>query len=345
MSLSKTELLRAKLSAIIRSSVASVIMHDRWLRQLDRWIEVFEEHTFDAIQGFSDLARELPPSIREDFRTVLKENKLSGNLSDNNAELDFDVGIVCARRVDELRPVLDLMVDRTDISSDREGRQDAFTFHEGWFRKSDQSLRVVAAAQHVMGMSDCASLCTKIVLRYRPRFLVMTGVAGGRSGKVNIGDIIIAEEVFNYQAGKYTEAGFEPACTPLRLDVGLHSRFADREQAFAAEIAERWTDPHVRVPRIHIAPMACGAGIVDLRGAMEAITDLNRNVVAVDMESYSVYRACELARPHEGNPQTHPVVIKGIMDLTEEKSDAAKPFAAFASAQYLYHFALAEWSK
>ena len=54
-----------------------------------------------------------------------------------------------------------------------------------------------------MGMVAATSLATKMINNFAPRYMVMTGIAGGtKPDKMNFGDVIVAKTSWDYRAGK-----------------------------------------------------------------------------------------------------------------------------------------------
>lgn len=84
--------------------------------------------------------------------------------------------------------------------------------------------------------------------------------------------------------------------------------------------------------QIHIEPMACSTMVINKDGFFEdTIKCVDRKTVAVEMESYGLARACEIA--NKGN--TKAIIFKSVMDNTRIKDDNAKRFAARTSALFL----------
>ena len=61
-----------------------------------------------------------------------------------------------------------------------------------------------------MGMASAASLTTRAILAMRPKLVAMTGICAGRTQKTSLGDIIIADQVYDYTAGKKSEQLLQP---------------------------------------------------------------------------------------------------------------------------------------
>ena len=76
-------------------------------------------------------------------------------------------------------------------------------FHIGYL-KSKIDKKVVCAIPNASGMIDSAIIATQLLEFFRPKYLLMSGVCGGASS-YNIGDIIIAKQVYTFQKGKLSD--------------------------------------------------------------------------------------------------------------------------------------------
>ena len=67
-----------------------------------------------------------------------------------------------------------------------------------WLTIEGIKRKVVISAANQMGMVAATSLTTKMIANFIPRYVVMTGIAGGtKSDKMDYGDIIVAESACN----------------------------------------------------------------------------------------------------------------------------------------------------
>jgi len=72
-----------------------------------------------------------------------------------------------------------------------------------------------------MGMVPAAILATKAVHVCAPLYVAMTGVCAGVAKDVNIGDIVIADSIFDYGSGKLIRGKLHPDYLPSRLRPGF----------------------------------------------------------------------------------------------------------------------------
>jgi nucleoside phosphorylase len=66
------------------------------------------------------------------------------------------------------------------------------------------SLSIAIARPINMGGDFAANLATRLIIELRPRCLAMVGVCAGKRDKTFLGDVIVADRVFRYDAGKTT---------------------------------------------------------------------------------------------------------------------------------------------
>jgi len=284
------------------------------------------------------LVSEIPEDLRESFAALIANLESVRNTSPENGNDEIDLGIVCAMHEPELAQLPRAIDEREDNSG---GSWDAFTYHLGQFRgQGGKKLHVVAAAQHQMGMTDCAVLTTQLIRRYQPTYLFMVGIAAGHPEKTRIGDIAVPNTIFNYQSGKLTDKRFERAPIPVRVEDSLLQKVERVRDRFVEPIRLSWHGNDFGTPRVRRGAMACGYTVLNRDGTFSQLTEWDRTTIAADMESYAAVRTAQLCSTTEYH--CSPLVVKGIMDHGRNKSDEAKAYAAFVSAQFLREFALAE---
>ena len=127
--------------------------------------------------------------------------RLSAKLAPDSLELkyDYDVAIICALK-------LELEGNKGngwDWSIFSVLGDDTIYYRATFSNSTGKTFNAIAASATRMGMPFCASLAMKVCIKFRPRFLVMTGIMAGLKGKVNLGDIIAANPVWDWGSGKW----------------------------------------------------------------------------------------------------------------------------------------------
>jgi tetratricopeptide (TPR) repeat protein/nucleoside phosphorylase len=81
------------------------------------------------------------------------------------------------------------------------------------------SLTIALAHPTRMGSNFTSNIVSTLVERLKPRCLAMCGVCAGNPSDVALGDVVIANPVFQYDEGKRTVAGFEGDLFPTPMDM------------------------------------------------------------------------------------------------------------------------------
>ncbi len=137
---------------------------------------------------------------------------MPNTITSNTLKPPLDVLIITAVR-DEYEAVL--KVDTGAWPSSSWVKEAGPANHEIAFRDfqfSDKSrMRVAVAYATEMGQVASTEVAVSIVSAYKIRCLAMCGVCAGRRGKVNLGDVIVADRLWVYDTGKlkaeYDEQG------------------------------------------------------------------------------------------------------------------------------------------
>ena len=206
----------------------------------------------------------------------------------------------------------------------------------GHFLCSGSTFTTVAACASRTGMVSSALLAAKLIEHEVPRFVVMPGICAGIDGKTNLGDVVVADPTWDWQSGKHlVEASnhiFAIAPDPIGLATFVRARFEQLRSAREVWSSMRagWPNPPDTELKLRIGPMASGSSVLADQDVVQAITAQNRNLTAVEMESFGVAAAAAWA----GHPRPTAFVCKAVCDFAdEEKDDTWQAYAAYCSAQ------------
>ncbi len=259
-----------------------------------------------------------------------------------NFGYQYDLAIITALRSPELDSILNLDAEWKSFTLPN----DSTEYHKGVFSKKGKSIKVIAASAPQMGMVPASTLTHKMISNFRPKYIVMTGIAGGVKGVGNFGDILIADISFDSGSGKIKSDNegnriFEPDFKSINLDTDLKERFiaikGNRE--FLDDIKSKWPIKDIQTElNIHIGPFASGAGVIANKKVLEEIKGHSRKLIGIDMETYAIfYTANNCSKP---KPKAA-FSLKSISDFGDSnKNDNYQPYASYTSANFLYHFVL-----
>lgn len=241
-----------------------------------------------------------------------------------NKEESIDYAIITALEDDEMEKVLPFISKTSEVD-------DTNNYIEIGVFKDNTKKKIVYASQHTTGMVDASILASELIIRFSPQFLIMVGVLGGKPEDTNIGDVIIATKVFEVDRGKITETGFKKE-TSVATITNKEVRKINREKKQIEKYLNEIDETRKTEVKLHFGPIACVNQVIDLSGFFEdKVVSIDRKAIALEMESFAVVRACELLN----SGRTTPIIIKSVMDNTQNKEDNAKTYAAWTSAKTL----------
>jgi nucleoside phosphorylase/CheY-like chemotaxis protein len=293
---------------------------------------VFEEGMWHLVT-YSAASTDWAEGLKKKLMYIA-ESKLVGGFQN-------DLCIIGALEVPELAAILKLPADWNE--SPIEG--DDTRYYAGNFQRDGNALRVVAACCLDMGMPAATALAMKMIENFRPRYLAIVGIAAGISG--NYGDVLIADQAFDYGSGKSKSSWFrgvifEPAPVPILLSPLLKTKFGAFSRRSNILDRIRRESPEEIVPwelGAKRGPIASGAAVLENWPLIQQIRRRDRKLVGIEMETYGVFVAARCCR----EPRPLAMSIKSICDFGDsKKNDDYQAYAAYTSARYLYEFALVE---
>lgn len=219
---------------------------------------------------------------------------------------------------------------------------DPTVYYLSEYEKANKKVKILLAQQSQMGMPAAAVLTTKIINTFSPTLICMIGITGGRKGEVEIGDLIIASESWDYGSGKIIpkKDGSGMTLSPEPHQIGIFPAIKEYMSGDFAdllyEIRRAWNmsngNKMSKDISIHVGALATGASVVqDERIVTDFILPQNRKVLGVDMETYAVYYAS--CNTYNNRPAF--LSIKGVCDYADEgKNDNYQQYAAYVATQF-----------
>lgn len=302
--------------------------------------DFFEEHLW-CILECNPAYEKWKKRIKNKIKYLLKNKNKKINPS---PEYNFDLAVITA-----VKREYDSVIRLTDDWKECRVPNDPTIYQVGNFRNEEKNVKVVLAQQHQMGMPAAAVLSMKLINNFRPRYLVMVGIAAGNKDRdVSLGDIIVASESWDYGSGKFREGKegetkhlFQPEPHQIILDIDLKEKFCKdyRYQLYEIKNMFEGNKPKAEL-NIHVGPVASGASVIqDEHIVKEYIDKYNRKLVAVEMETYGVFYAAN----NSSEPKPKVFSIKSVCDFADaEKNDDYQPYSAFTSARFMHYFVLNE---
>lgn len=260
-------------------------------------------------------------------------------ISSRKNNTTVDVAVITALSHIELESILELDFGWQQLRLP----DDSHCYNLGSFSDRDGEVRsILAVSCTIMGSVSSAVTTSLVNATFNPRLVVMTGIAAGMKGKNELGDILVADTVWDWGAGKRTVANnvskLLPSPHQIQIDPSLRSDLieASKNREFLDEIYKNWKQGN-KPPTIlsmHVGPIVSGASVLEDPAIVEEIKMQHRGVIGIEMESYGVLFSCSLSK---NKPRF--LIVKSVCDFADvDKNDDYQKYAAFTSAEFAKHY-------
>lgn len=304
-----------------------------------------------SYKAFVEPAAKGPPLLWQltpaGVERLRKTSKLSLSDASRESPFDYDIAFICALQSPELDALIGALGGTAAWTVLGDARYTHIYQTAQLTTNSGKPLKVVATVATSMGLTSAAIATTQLAMQFKPRIVVMVGIAAGtRSGNKQFGDVLVADPSVDYNSGKVIiENGireFQPDPYPIGLNPRVRSilnRYRSSSNVFE-EIRSGWTG---ELPgsknHLHVGPLGAADQVIDDATRVLEIQRNWRKLIGVEMETYGVYRAC-----HEApDPKPRVVSFKAVCDFAAEKSDSWQAYAAYVAAEFAVRFFRSEW--
>lgn len=328
------------LDEIYYNSNINIPIHIIGLTEFDN---IFEEHsgTFEdklwSLVNFNISNNDWKEKLRSkvcyliNYKTKFQEFIQSKN--------KYDIAIITALNTPEFEQVKKLGLDWKK----KPDNDDPIIYYEAILNtKGNNNLKIITCSINQMGMQACSSVASKVISLFSPKYIFICGICAGiKERGVNLGDVIIGTQAWDYESGKYVENEtgelvFKPEIHILPTDQGILSKLAEFS-TFKETISKIYNEFDGNKPdtqlKIHAGPVGSGPYVLSSKKFLSNLIEKERKLIAIDMEGYGVYKAAQF---HFG---TSPVFIKSVCDFGDNsKNDNYQSYAAYTSARFVYEF-------
>ena len=260
-------------------------------------------------------------------------------------EYDYDVAIINALQSPEyeiMKKTLSKEWKEMNLEDDK-----TTTYYETILHaKNNQPVKCVSCYAPQMASVASATLTSKVILRFHPRYLFMTGICAGlKDNGIGFGDILVATQVWDGMSGKYKEIMqvdadpemiFEPDYRQIPLDaamLNMVNRLKEKAD-LCAHIKDNFQGEKPDTPlKIHVGPMTSVPAVIASEKKIDDLRAHARKLIGLEMESYGVFYAAE--HSHLLKP-IYTASFKSASDLADkEKTDKYQQYASYTSAALL----------
>jgi nucleoside phosphorylase len=251
-----------------------------------------------------------------------------------------DLLVVCALEDPELAAVLRLPCEWVEAAAPN----DCITCYQGIVKALSGDRLIIAAAAMEPGMSAAAALASRLIAQYSPRYLAMTGISGGMRGQCELGDIVVAETVWDYTNGKHAVFNDKPAFRPSPRIIDIDALVISQLKRIAKapglldKTQKAWpaTKPKTALSA-RFGPMFTGTAVIADPDVSGALADMQRKLVGIEMEAYGVLCAAKFS----GGSVPTTFILKSVSDFADdEKDDDWQAYASYTSATLMHEWSL-----
>ncbi|PSW33992.1 hypothetical protein CTM70_19140 [Photobacterium phosphoreum] len=291
----------------------------------------FESHLLGVVENSSSCSEWEDKIIH--IIDYISDSQNEVNKKQTNNEV-IDLAIICALKEPELSEILKL-----DWSwQEAKPLNDKLFYRKGNFISKGKSYSVVVANCERMGMVSSTLTSSAIIHEFSPKVIAMTGICAGIKGKVELGDIIFASLVWDYQNGKRLESGeheLDPHQVAASPCIKAHAELLEENKGFFKNLVLNYNDEKsniINIPKLHIGPIAVGSSVLADQGIVNEIKSQNRKVLGIEMEIYGVYYTAI----NSPSPAPKVFAIKSVCDFADsEKNNNFQQYASYTSANTL----------
>ncbi len=302
------------------------------------WLSLRGEVALAGIRGCDDENSLIESAIASRYPVPFPILAANDILKPNEHQVDFAI-------ITALEKEAKAVVSRLEnYSIQRFEDRDIRTYHCGTVRiqGTDRVYRAVVVLLPSMGEISAATAATDAITLWNPRFVLMIGIAGGiPQDDLDLGDVVVADQVVGYEYGKVTDHESKPyEIKPRDRVYPASALLLDRVRSFWDD---SWTQ-EVNIPRpdnaarpvskLFVGPIASGNKVIASTEFRQRLKTRWPKLVALEMEGEGLVAAV-FDRPQI----RHALVIRGICDMADErKSDEWQEYAANAAAAFTVSF-------
>lgn len=317
---------------------------------------IVQELLFKAIYKLKEVIQ----LAEEDILNYSKRNieKESPDVEDTRKPKEFLIGIITATTA-EFQAVRNRLEGGSQLPTEEDDSQ---IYYEGILAGNNRRLKCILTQCHHQGTAAASTTTTKLIMRFKPNFIVMLGHAAGNRNlmtTLNLGDVLICSEAVDYDQVSIIETRPEGGEPQIREKdrkivvpadatlVGLIERFALVENTMSeVKVSFANTGLFPQTLSYRVGKLVSGDALVRSEQWFQRIVQDNAGTIGLDMETYGVYYSSQHTL-FRGKPLF--ISIKSVSDYGSHRRDFPAgleepgPRVAYAihtSVEFFVRFAL-----
>lgn len=205
-------------------------------------------------------------------------------------------------------------------------------YYQSKIQARDTILNVKVVPIDSMGNIASAVVVSQVISVWNPRYIILTGIAGGTKAKNrNLGDVLVAEQLTYYEHGKILDGNDERRyqTLPSSFDLLGVAHSISGNDWFKKV---RLTPPYgtTRIPEVHFGVFAVGEKVIASETFADSLSTDWAKLIGIEMEGFGAAMAAFRSETRPGF-----LMVKSICDWADStKRDTWQKYAAHTAAAF-----------
>lgn len=240
---------------------------------------------------------------------------------------DMEKILIISALEKELEPILE-MIDsplKPQNTEEIDGRK--YFIYE-----VSSTLTVICTSFLGMGQINAALAVKDAVNYYGVSKVILTGICGGIDREMKYGDIIISDQIVDYELAKIKSDDLQVRWNVYRSDFDLvQSMRMFKSDRWSSYLKRLFPDPKYKKPNVYSGIVLSGNKVIANNEEIKRFTKTWAKALAVEMEASGIAAAL-----YQMKNAPSFVMVKAICDFADsEKSDDWQEYAAYAAAIFV----------
>lgn len=178
--------------------------------------------------------------------------------------------------------------------------------------------RLIVLSLIGMGRVQAATATNDAIRKWKPRYVVLVGIAGGVAASgIGLGDVIISDQIVDFESQKLNTGEVQVRWEVYRADPRLLSAARSLKNSNWQQLV-KVSRPKAGKPKRVIGPIASGDKVIAVSKVLELYKKQWHKLIGVEMEA----GGAALAAFHAASPPGF-FMIRGVSDLANENKGKA----------------------
>lgn len=236
----------------------------------------------------------------------------------------------------EILPVLEAIDSplRTNYITETQNGRVYHIFH------MSESLTIICTPFLGMGQLNAALAIREAVSNYGITKVILTGICAGIDKDMHYGDIIISDQIVDYELGKIKEDQVQVRWNVYRSDYELvQTMKIFKSDQWFNYLTRLFPQKALNKPNVYSGIVLSGNKVIANNEQVKRFKETWVKAVAIEMEAAGIAASLHMMK----NPPSF-VMVKSICDFADsQKNDEWQDYAAYTSAFFVLNYVFSVW--